>query len=133
MNPSLATPPPAVSGVFLNTLAAMNNGAVLNDIDDALRSATKAAQDAGAKSKVSLEITVLPNGEGAGGTPLFKLDAKIKVGLPQAPRLPSVFFADGDGNLTRRNPKQEEMKLTIAEGGGFTSSPAATLSTAINS
>lgn len=95
----------------------MNNGIVINDLDDALRSATKSAADAGAKAKVSLELTVLPNGEGAGGTPLFKLDAKIKVGLPQPPRLPSVFFADDDGNLTRRNPKQEEMKLTLTPGG----------------
>lgn len=125
-------PSPAISGVFLNNLAAMNSGAVLNDLDDAMRSATKAAQGAGAKAKVSLEITVVPNGEGAGGTPLFKLDAKIKVGLPQTPRPPSVFFADEDGNLTRRNPKQEEMKLTVSEGGGFTQSPSATTSQASN-
>lgn len=119
------TPQPALSGVFLNTLAAMNAGIVINDLDDALRSATKAASDAKAKAKVLLEISVVPNGEGAGGTALFKLDAKIKTSLPQEPRQPSVFFSDDDGNLTRRNPKQEEMKLTMQPGGMAEQAPAA--------
>jgi hypothetical protein len=34
----------------------MNGGNVLNDLDDALREATKAALDAGGKSKVTLEL-----------------------------------------------------------------------------
>lgn len=133
MNTSSLPQPAVTSGVFLTNLAAMNSGEVLNDIDDAMREATKAAQDAGAKAKVTLELTIVPNGEGAGGTPLFKLEAKIKLGLPQAPRTPSVFFADGDGNLTRRNPRQEEMKLTVTTGGSFIETPtSSTVSHAAN-
>jgi hypothetical protein len=119
MNP--ATPPPAgTSGVFLNTIAAMNGGTVMNDLDDALREATKAALDAGAKSKVTLELVISPNGTGAGETPLLKVEDKIKVSVPKKPRQPSVFFGDDEHNLTRRNPNQEEMKLTGLDGGKIT-------------
>jgi hypothetical protein len=108
---------PATSGVFLSTIAAMNGGNVLHDLDDALREATKAALDAGGKSKVTLELVITPNGTGAGETPLLKVEDKIKISVPKKPRQPSVFFGDDEHNLTRRNPNQEEMKLTVADGG----------------
>jgi hypothetical protein len=117
---STPTPPPATSGVFLTTIAAMNGGTVMNDLDDALREATKAALDAGAKSKVTLELVISPNGTGAGETPLLKVEDKIKVSVPKKPRQPSVFFGDDEHNLTRRNPNQEEMKLTGLDGGKIT-------------
>jgi hypothetical protein len=115
------TTPPALTGVFISTLAAMNNGDVLTDLDDALREATKASLSSMQKSKVTLELTILPKGEGVGGVPLLSVDDKIKVSLPKPPReKSSVFFADDESNLTRRNPKQEEMRLESLDGGRIT-------------
>ncbi|GEM_PF-3728967 len=116
---------PAASGVFLATIAAMNSGTVMNDLDDALREATKHAQDAGAKAKLTLELTIIPNGLGAGDTPLLKVVDKIKVSLPKKPRQPSVFFADEESNLTRRNPNQEDMRFASIDGGKITKSDIA--------
>lgn len=108
----------ANNGTFISTIAAMNHGQVTDDLDDALRECTKAAIGAAAKAKITLELTIIPNGEGIGGTPLVKIVDKIKVSVPKPKRdKEPVFFADEDFNPSRRNPRQEEMKLTAMEGG----------------
>lgn len=118
--PALAATPaasPNASGVFISTVASMHSGKVLEDLDDAIREVVRSVQASGSKGKLSLEIVIVPNGVGVGETPLFRLEDKIKVSLPKKPRTPSVFFADEDSNLTRRNPRQDEMKLVTMEGG----------------
>jgi hypothetical protein len=114
-NPATAS---ALSGVFVNSIASMNNGEVVNDIDDALRQAVRASLASAKKSRVTIKLDIVPAGEGVGGTPLFKVVDDIEVKLPKKQRSKSpVFFADDDCNLTRRNPKQDEMKLEALDGG----------------
>ncbi len=118
--PALAATPtatPNASGVFISTVASMHAGKVLEDLDDAIREVVRSVQASGSKGKLALEITIVPNGVGVGDTPLFRLEDKIKVSLPKKPRTPSIFFADEESNLTRRNPRQDEMKLVTMEGG----------------
>ena len=117
INPAPAS---ALSGVFIQTVATMSGGKVCAKLEDALREATKAALEAGSKAKISVEFTITPNGLGAGDTPLFKLDAKVKRTLPEKPEQSSVYFADDEFNLTRRNPRQEEMRLEAIDGGKIT-------------
>jgi hypothetical protein len=108
----------ALSGVFGTTLAAMNDGKVLGDLDEALREVTRAALGAGTKAKLTLELTVMPNGTGAGDTPLIKVVDKIKTTCPKPARdKEPVFFADDNFNPTRRNPNQEQIKFEAIEGG----------------
>jgi len=108
----------APAGTFVKTIAAMNDNQVVNDLDDALRDATRAAIMSSQKSKIVLELTIIPNGTGAGDTPLVKITDKIKVSLPKPARVKEpVFFADDEFNPTRRNPNQEEMRLESIEGG----------------
>lgn len=109
--PTNAIPTP--SGVFVSTLASMHSGKVLTDLDEALRDVTKHVNQSQAKGKLVLELTVSPNGTGAGEIPLFKVSEKVKATLPKAPRPGQSFFADDENNLTRRNPAQEEMKLSL--------------------
>lgn len=109
----------ALAGVFGSTIAAMNDGKVLADLDEALREVTKSALQAGAKAKLTLELTVMPNGNGVGDTPLIKIVDKIKTTCPKPQRdKEPVFFADDSFNPTRRNPNQESLKLEVRDGGG---------------
>lgn len=109
--------PSAPSGVFVSTLSAMHSGKVLADLDDAMREVTRHVQSAQAKGKLTLTLSIVPNGTGAGETPLFKVEDSVKVTLPKKPRVGQTFFADDDSNLTRRNPHQDEMKLVSLDGG----------------
>lgn len=131
MNPATSIPAPsaapALSGVFVNSIATMNNGEVVNDIDDALRQAVRAALTTAKKSRVTIKLDIVPAGEGVGGTPLFRVVDDIEINLPKKARSKaSVFFADADCNLTRRNPKQDEMRLETIDGGKTTLTKAAT-------
>ena len=103
------------AGVFVSTLASMQSGQVLQDLDDALRECTRASLASGKKGKVTLSLSIIPNGVGVGETPLFKIEEDIAVKAPKKGRPSSVFFADDDCNLTRRNHRQEEMRLTVVE------------------
>lgn len=109
--PNKASPTP--SGVFVSTLSAMHGGNVLTDLDDTLREVTKAVNDAQKKGKLILTLTVIPNGLGVGEVPLFKVEENVKATLPKKPRQGQSFFADEDSNLTRRNPNQKDMNLTL--------------------
>lgn len=106
------------SGVFIQTIAAISGGKYLAKLDDALREAVKASRTAVGKSKLSIELTIAPNGFGVGGEPLFKVSpGKIKKALPEKTDDGANFFVDDNDNLSRRNPGQGEMKLTVVEGG----------------
>lgn len=111
------------SGVFASTLSAMHNGKVLADLDDALRECTRQVGSTQKKGRVTLHLTIVPNGVGQGDTPLYKVEDDIKVTLPKKSRQPSVFFADDDSNLTRRNPKQEEISFKSVQGGSDKDAP----------
>lgn len=113
-----STPSAGATGVFISTLTAMNDGKVLSDLDDALRECTRSALQASAKAKVTLELTVIPNGTGIGDTPLVKIVDKIKTSCPKPARDKApVFFADEHFNPNRRAPGQETLKLTELTGG----------------
>lgn len=112
-----AAKPESTAGVFVSTLSAMHNGKVLEDLDDTIRDVTRSVQSVGKKGELTLKLVITPNGVGAGDVALFRVEEDIKVKLPKKGRSPSVFFADDDANLTRRNPKQEEIVFTAVDGG----------------
>lgn len=124
---------PAPSGVFVSTLSAMHSGKVLADLDDAMREVTKHVQTAQAKGKLTLTLSIVPNGTGAGETPLFKVEDSVKVTLPKKPRVGQTFFADDENNLTRRNPHQDEMQLVSIDGGKANAATPALKSNAVSS
>lgn len=109
--------PKAATGVFVSTIGAMHNGKVLHDLDDAIREIVKSCTASGAKGKLTLTLTVTPNGVGASETPLFKLEDEIKISLPKNKRMPSMFFADDESNLTRRDPNQTDLAFEAIDGG----------------
>jgi hypothetical protein len=122
--PALKAPAPSSpaagspAGVFTNSIATMNSGAVAADIDDALRNCVRAALECAKPARVTITLDIIPAGSGVGDTPLFRVDDDIKIKLPKKKRdKATLFFADDDCNLTRRNPRQEEIRLEAVEGG----------------
>tara|TARA_R110002050_G_scaffold191532_8_gene326343 strand:- start:439 stop:843 length:405 start_codon:yes stop_codon:yes gene_type:complete len=124
----------APSGVFISTISALKNGDVLDVLDDALREATQHCNETQKKTKVTLHLTVIPNGVGVDGeTPVFLVDEEIKLTKPKKPGKPSAFFADEDMNLNRRMPKQTSLRLSVREGGAADKITAADLKAATGS
>lgn len=117
--------PATPSGVFTSVLGSMHRGQVVVDLDDAIRQVTQAVSETQKPGELTLKLKILPNGVGTGEVPLYKVEEDIKVKLPKVGRKPSVFFADADHNLTRRNPKQEEIAFAELPGGAKIVDPMA--------
>lgn len=115
------------SGVFVSTLAALDHGQSLIELDDALRELVKQVQEKGVKGKLVYTLEVIPNGVGVGDVPLFRVVDDLKVNPPKLKGTGQTFFADQDNNLTRRHPGQEEIRLEVVKDA---SAPAPKLSEA---
>lgn len=59
------------------------------------------------KGALQLQVLVAPNKDGVTVT----VTDKIKVTLPEGDRGAAIFFVDEDGNLSRQNPRQQELPL----------------------
>lgn len=98
-------------GVAVSTIASMHNGKTSDDLDDSLREVVAGVVASKLKGKVTLTLIIEPAGSGVGETPLYSVDADIKVSVPKKRRQKQSFFVDDHNNLTRREPGQTEMRM----------------------
>lgn len=91
---------------FTDVLGELGAGQTLEDLSHRLAQVVQAVGDTGKQGKVTLELTVAPNGHGA-----VALADKITTKVPEPDRGTSLFFTDDDGGLHRRDPRQTELPL----------------------
>jgi hypothetical protein len=90
---------------FADVLRDLDGGRVHTELSDALQKLVKAVEDTGKKGTVQFSITVGPSKTEAP----FEAIPAVVVKLPMPARRASVFYADDDGNLVRRDPRQQEI------------------------
>lgn len=106
---------PVKTTSFSQTLGNLRHGETLSEIDELLTDALQASEDTGKVSKVTVTLTIKPNGKGT-----YKIVDDIKATLPKFEREPTILFTDGDQQLVREDPRQQKLKLEQIED----SSPA---------
>ena len=82
-------------------------GATHEEISDAIREVTAAVTDEGKAGSVTITITIKPMGKGDG----LEVAINTKAKPPEQRIGTSVFFADGQNNLHRQDPRQQAMEL----------------------
>lgn len=97
---------------FLQEVAA---GMTHTDLSDALNDLVIAVAATGKVGSLTYTVKVKPAGRNAGATVLVTDEIRVKA--PEGDRPESVFFVDGDGNLSRHNPAQERLPLREIPGG----------------
>lgn len=98
---------------FCQTLGNLQHGDTLQQLDDLLSEALQASNDTGKVSKVSVTLTIKPNGSGT-----YKIMDDVKSTLPKFDKEPTVLFTDGDQQLVREDPRQQKLKLEqVSESG----------------
>ncbi|MDF0626900.1 MULTISPECIES: hypothetical protein [Acinetobacter] len=98
---------------FCQTLGNLQHGDTLHQLDDLLSEALQASNDTGKVSKVSVTLTIKPNGRGT-----YKIMDDVKSTLPKFDKEPTVLFTDGDQQLVREDPRQQKLKLEqVSESG----------------
>lgn len=91
---------------FMDTLREIEMGGLLDELTDAqhnLIDLIRLTNKAGA-----LTITLNYKPEGAGQ---ITVKAEVKAKEPKLPRGSSLFFLTPEGNLSRRDPRQQQMDL----------------------
>lgn len=98
---------------FAAFLHDQRGGVLHSELSEALAEISQAVMEHNKGGKLTLEITVKP--AGTAEHTLFVGD-KITSKIPEADKPTSMFFADEQGNLSRRDPRQAE--LPLREVGG---------------
>lgn len=98
---------------FINTLAEVRAGGAVDDLDASLADVVQAVRNTGKTGELTLKLTIKPASKGDIFT-LF-VDADIKTKLPRLDNGSTVFFADKDNSLTRRDPRQGEIPLRAVD------------------
>ncbi len=71
---------------FCQTLGNLQHGDTIDQLDDLLTEALQASNDTGKVSKVTVTLTIKPNGRGT-----FKIMDDVKSTLPKFDKEPTVF------------------------------------------
>ncbi len=93
---------------FADALIELSGGRTHTELSEQLHDLIAAVRDTGKKGSLTLTITVSRMKNASENTLTVTDDVKAK--LPAHDRNVSVFYADADGNLTRRDPNQLEFE-----------------------
>lgn len=89
---------------FADALIELSGGRTHTELSEQLHQLIAAVRDTGKKGSLTLTITVSRMKNASENTLTVTDDVKAK--LPAHDRNVSVFYADANGNLTRRDPNQ---------------------------
>lgn len=98
---------------FTQTLENLRHGTVAEEIDELLTEALQATADTGKQSKVTISLTIKPNGNG-----VYKIMDDVKSILPKFDKEPTVLFTDGKQQLVREDPRQQKLNLEQIQSSG---------------
>ena len=90
---------------FAAFLQEQRGGGLHGELSAAISEIVAACIEHDKKGQLVLTIDVKPNADGATVT----IADKIKATVPEANRGAAIWFVDGEGNLSRRNPAQPEL------------------------
>lgn len=97
---------------FAAFLQEQRGGGLHGELSDAISEIVAACIEHDKKGQLVLTIDVKPNADGATVT----IADKIKAVIPEANRGAAIWFVDGEGNLSRRNPAQPELPFEVMGG-----------------
>lgn len=91
---------------FIDTLREIESGGLLDELTELQHNLVDAIRLAGKGGEINIKLTYKPEGAGQ-----MSIKADVKSKEPQLSRGTSLFFTTPEGNLTRRDPRQQEMNL----------------------
>jgi hypothetical protein len=94
----------------------VRKGVLLTELDREYERALAHTRDTGQKTKLTLTLEIVPQGEGQ-----VYIDGVAKATLPNKKTRPTLFFITAEGELTRQDPSQQEIPgiadVRIVAGG----------------
>jgi len=99
---------------FVQALEQMAGGAAAAELDVALRDLLRQIRRTNQPGKLTLNVSFRPSGDGQ-----VECDYTVSSKRPEPRRKETIFFLDGEDNLSRQSPKQYEMDLEVNPVSGI--------------
>ncbi|MBJ2258298.1 hypothetical protein [Pseudomonas psychrophila] len=91
---------------FIDTLRDIEAGGLLDELSEAQHSLIDAIRLTGKGGELTIKLAYKPDGNGQ-----MTIKADVKAKEPALSRGTSLFFLTPEGNLTRRDPRQQDLPL----------------------
>ncbi|MCY1282779.1 hypothetical protein D9M68_341840 [compost metagenome] len=91
---------------FIDTLREIEAGGLLDELTEVQHALVDAIRLTGKGGELTIKLAYKPDGSGQ-----MTIKADVKAKEPALARGTSLFFLTPEGNLTRRDPRQQEMPL----------------------
>jgi hypothetical protein len=91
---------------FIDTLREIEAGGLLDELSEVQHSLVDAIRLTGKGGELTIKLAYKPDGSGQ-----MTIKADVKAKEPLLSRGTSLFFLTPEGNLTRRDPRQQEINL----------------------
>lgn len=92
---------------FVATIVDIDDGRLNEQLTQELARVVRAATETRKKGSIVLELTVTPDNE------RVTVAAKVTTKLPQASTMPTTFFTTEEGDLSRDDPRQMQLKHVV--------------------
>lgn len=92
--------------LFLHVLSTARSGCLADEASESLHQCVEAARDTGKTAVITLMLTVKPNGHGQ-----VSISDDIKTRVPKLDKGSTILFVTPEGNLTRDDPRQQNLPL----------------------
>ena len=89
---------------FNQTIAELRRGKTVEELTDAMAELVAKCTETGKGGSLQLTIKIAPGKSGQ-----LEITDSIKVSVPQFARESSLFFVTPEGNLSRNDPRQDEL------------------------
>lgn len=96
---------------FAEVLVGIDRGRSHAELSDCLHRLIQAVQDTGRPGVLTYQLKVKP----ASADGMVELTDQVTFKPPVFARKVSMFFVDGTGNLTSRDPRQTELELGLRD------------------
>lgn len=96
----------------IRLLQELQKGKSLAKADEKMSELINAIRSVGKKGSVTIKLSVRSLNEGS-----VHVEATVSASIPEVEFPPSIFFTTEENGLSRKDPNQEELKLTIERGG----------------
>lgn len=90
---------------FVDTLRDIEFGTLLEQLAEEQKDVVDAVMETGKKGEITVKLTYTPEGQGQ-----ITIAADLKAKKPQLPRGKSLFFVTPERNLSRQDPRQQELE-----------------------
>lgn len=95
---------------FIDTLRDIEAGGLLDELSETQHSLIDAIRQTGKGGELNIKLIYKPDGSGQ-----MTIKADVKAKEPILARGTSLFFLTPEGNLTRRDPRQQDLALRSVE------------------